>query len=86
MSNPAAELQAQFEAAIGTAIGTQTDYQLGQQWAKKTGQNPLATMARASRWRTQLPKSIIDFVLLLDALGYKIKIERCDRKNGTIDE
>jgi hypothetical protein len=71
-ASPIAELQAQFEAAIGT----QTDYEMGQEWAKKTGQNPLATMARASRWRTQLPKSIIDFILLLDALGFKLTIER----------
>jgi hypothetical protein len=67
-----AELQAQFESAIGS----QTDYQLGQMWAAETDENPIATMARARRWRIQLPKSIIDFVLLLDALGYKIKIER----------
>ena len=71
-TNPIAELQAQFEAAIGS----QTDYQLGQMWAAETDENPIATMARARRWRIQLPKSIIDFALLLDALGFNLTIER----------
>lgn len=69
------DLQSQFESAIGQ----QTDYQLGQMWAAETDENPIATMARARRWRIQLPKSIVDFVLLLDALGYRVSIAKKSR-------
>lgn len=70
MPNFPKPLQAQFEQAIGN----QSDYQLGQMWAAETDENPIATMARARRWRIGLPKSIVDLALLLDALGYRLAI------------
>jgi hypothetical protein len=68
----------QFKAAI---VETGHSYRrIGHYWAAETDEDPTVLSQRISAWVKAQPKSIRDFVSLMDALGYEVLIKRKGEK------
>lgn len=70
-----------FHAALIDAIDGHGDQRLsnrrlGHIWAAETNEDPAVMARRIDRLRRGLPKSAIDIISLLDALGYRVEIKQ----------
>jgi hypothetical protein len=53
-----------------------THYGIGHMWAAETDESPNTLRVRVDSWVRKLPKSICGMILLLDCLGYRLRIEK----------
>lgn len=74
ITNPAEEFQDQFVDAIRSS--KLTSYRIGQLWSSRTDEDPMALRSKVDRWKVKQAKSITALILLLDVLGYTIKMEK----------
>ena len=73
-TNPAEEFHDQFIDAIRSS--KLTSYRIGRLWSAKTDEDPMALRSKVDRWKAKQAKSITALILLLDVLGYTIKLEK----------
>jgi hypothetical protein len=53
-----------------------TDYGIGHFWSAETDENPRTLTQRVQTWRKKQPKTLRDFVSLMDVLGYDVILKK----------
>ena len=73
-TNPTKEFHDEFVKIItGSKL---TSYGIGHLWAAETDEDPMALRSKVDRWKAKQAKSITALILLLDVLGYTIRLEK----------